>query len=111
MKNFDCNDPTLSATDKELIQKSFRLMDVIRTLMETFADNSKCKRQLYINKFEPKLEQDVDKATSASHLYTIVQLAYEQIVHDIRFNNCTDDYIVACNKLSIDVLNRQSFMG
>jgi len=111
MKTFYPDDPNLSDRDKEIVERSLYLMGVMRKLMKTFADNSKCKRQLYINKFEPKLEQDVDNAKCASHLYTIVGLAYQQLTHDIRFNNCTDDYIIACNKLSIDVLNRQSFMG
>ena len=99
MKTFYPDDPNLSTRDKELVERSLYLMGVIRKLMKTFADNSKCKRLLYINKFETKLEEDVDNASCASHLYTIIGIAYEQITHDIRFDNCRDDYIIAMNSL------------
>ena len=38
-------------------------------------------------------------AKCASSMYTEMSFIYEQVVHDIRFNNCRDDYIIAMNSL------------
>ena len=32
-------------------------------------------------------------------MYTQMSFIYEQVMHDIRFDNCRDDYTTAMNKL------------
>ena len=98
-KTFYPDDPNLSTRDKELVDSTYNLFKVIRKLLQTFADNSKCKRLLYVHKIEPRIDQCFADAKCASSMYTDMGLIYDQVVHDIRFNNCTDDYIIAMNKL------------
>ena len=99
MKTFYPDDPNLSDRDKELVERTYYMFKVIRKLLKTFADNSKCKRGLYVNKIEPRIDQCFADAKCASSMYTQMSFIYEQVVHDIRFNNCTDDYIIAMNSL------------
>ena len=99
MKTFYPDDPNLSDRDKELVEKTYHLFKVIRKLLKTFADNSKCKRSLYVHKIEPRIDQCFADAKCASSMYTQMSFIYEQVVHDIRFNNCRDDYIIAMNSL------------
>lgn len=98
-KTFYPDDPDLSTRDKELVDRTYHMFKVIRKLLKTFADNSKCKRQLYIHKIEPRIDECFANAKCASSMYTEMGFIYEQIVHDIRFNNIRDDYIIAMNKL------------
>ena len=99
MKTFYPDDPNLSDRDKELVERTYYLFKVIRKLLKTFADNSKCKRSLYVHKIEPRIDQCFADAKCASSMYTQMSFIYEQVVHDIRFNNCRDDYIIAMNSL------------
>ena len=50
MKTFYPDDPNLSDEDKRLVERTYYLFKVVRKLLKTFADNSKCKRGLYLNK-------------------------------------------------------------
>ena len=88
MKTFYPDDPNLSDRDKELVERTYYLFKVIRKLLKTFADNSKCKRSLYVNKIEPRIDNCFAEAKCASSMYTQMSFIYEQVVHDIRFNNC-----------------------
>ena len=99
MKTFYPDDPNLSDRDKELVDRTYYLFKTIRKLLKTFADNSKCKRSLYVHKIEPRIDQCFADAKCASSMYTQMSFIYEQVVHDIRFNNCRDDYIIAMNSL------------
>ena len=99
MKTFYPDDPNLSDRDKELVEKTYHLFKVIRKLLKTFADNSKCKRGLYVNKIEPRIDDCFAEAKCASSMYTQMSFIYEQVVHDIRFDNCRDDYIIAMNSI------------
>ena len=99
MKTFYPDDPNLSDRDKELVDRTYYMFKVIRKLLKTFADNSKCKRQLYIHKIEPRIDECFANAKCASSMYTTMGFIYEQVVHDIRFDNCRDDYIIAMNGL------------
>ena len=99
MKTFYPDDPNLSDRDKELVERTYHTFKVIRKLLKTFADNSKCKRGLYVNKIEPRIDECFANARCASSMYTEMNFIYEQVVHDIRFDNCRDDYIIAMNKL------------
>ena len=98
-KTFYPDDPNLSDEDKRLVERTYHLFKVIRKLLKTFADNSKCKRGLYVNKIEPRIDNCFAEAKCASSMYTQMSFIYEQVVHDIRFNNCRDDYIIAMNSL------------
>ena len=98
-KTFYPDDPNLSDRDKELVERTYYLFKVVRKLLKTFADNSKCKRGLYVNKIEPRIDNCFAEAKCASSMYTQMSYIYEQVVHDIRFNNCRDDYIIAMNSL------------
>ena len=98
-KTFYPDDPDLSTRDKELVDRTYYMFKVIRKLLKTFADNSKCKRQLYIHKIEPRIDECFANAKCASSMYTTMGFIYEQVVHDIRFDNCRDDYIIAMKKL------------
>ena len=98
-KTFYPDDPNLSDRDKELVDRTYYMFKVVRKLLKTFADNSKCKRQLYIHKIEPRIDDCFAFAKCASSMYTEMNFIYEQVVHDIRFDNCRDDYIIAMNKL------------
>ena len=93
------DDPNLSDTDKALVERTYYLFKVIRKLLKTFADNKACSRQLYVYKIEPRIDDCFAEAKCASSMYTQMGFIYEQIVHDIRFNNIRDDYIIAMNKL------------
>ena len=99
MKTFYPDDPNLSDRDKELVERTYYLFKVVRKLLKTFADNSKCKRSLYVHKIEPRIDQCFADAKCASSMYTQMSFIYEQVVHDIRFDNCRDDYIIAMNSL------------
>jgi len=96
---FQPDDPNLSTRDKELVERTYYMFKVIRKLLKTFADNSKCKRQLYVHKIEPRIDNCFAEAKCASSMYTQMGFIYEQVVHDIRFNNMRDDYIIAMNNL------------
>ena len=98
-KTFYPDDINLSDRDKELVERTYYMFKVIRKLLKTFADDSKCKRQLYVHKIEPRIDQCFAEAKCASSMYTQMNFIYEQVVHDIRFDNCRDDYIIAMNKL------------
>ena len=98
-KTFYPDDPNLSDRDKELVERTYYMFKVIRKLLKTFADNKKCARGLYVNKIEPRIDQCFADAKCASSMYTEMNFIYEQVVHDIRFDNCRDDYIIAMNKL------------
>ena len=98
-KTFYPDDPNLSDEDKRLVDRTYYMFKVIRKLLKTFADNSKCKRGLYVNKIEPRIDQCFAEAKCASSMYTQMNFIYEQVVHDIRFDNCRDDYIIAMNSL------------
>ena len=99
MKTFYPDDPNLTDLEKDYVKRTYHLFKVIRKLLKTFADNSKCKRQLYVHKIEPRIDDCFAYAKCASSMYTQMGFIYEQIVHDIRFNNIRDDYIIAMNKL------------
>ena len=94
MKTFYPDDPNLSDRDKELVERTYYLFKTIRKLLKTFADNSKCKRSLYVHKIEPRIDNCFAEAKCASSMYTQMSFIYEQVVHDIRFDNCRDDYII-----------------
>ena len=98
-KTFYPDDINLSHRDKELVERTYHMFKVIRKLLKTFADDSKCKRGLYVNKIEPRIDECFANAKCASSMYTEMGFIYEQVVHDIRFDNCRDDYIIAMNKL------------
>ena len=98
-KTFYPDDPNLSDEDKRLVERTYYLFKVVRKLLKTFADNKKCARGLYVNKIEPRIDNCFAEAKCASSMYTQMSFIYEQVVHDIRFNNCRDDYIIAMNKL------------
>ena len=98
-KTFYPDDPNLSDLDKDRVEKTYHMFKVIRKLLNTFAFNNECKRQLYVNKIEPRIDQCFAEAKCASSMYTDMSLIYDQVVHDIRFNNCTDDYIISMNSL------------
>ena len=99
MKTFYPDDPNLSDRDKELVERTYHTFKVIRKLLKTFADNKKCARGLYVNKIEPRIDNCFAEAKCASSMYTQMSFIYEQVVHDIRFDNCRDDYIIAMNSL------------
>ena len=99
MKTFYPDDPNLSDRDKELVDRTYYLFKVVRKLLKTFADNKKCARGLYIAKIEPRIDNCFAEAKCASSMYTQMNFIYEQVVHDIRFDNCRDDYIIAMNGL------------
>ena len=99
MKTFYPDDPNLSDRDKELVERTYYLFKVVRKLLKTFADNKKCARGLYVNKIEPRIDECFANAKCASSMYTQMSFIYEQVVHDIRFNNMRDDYIIAMNSL------------
>ena len=99
MKTFYPDDPNLSDEDKRLVERTYYLFKVVRKLLKTFADNKKCARGLYVNKIEPRIDNCFAEAKCASSMYTQMSFIYEQVVHDIRFDNCRDDYIIAMNKL------------
>ena len=99
MKTFYPDDPNLSDEDKRLVERTYYLFKVVRKLLKTFADNKKCARGLYVNKIEPRIDNCFAEAKCASSMYTQMSFIYEQVVHDIRFNNCRDDYIIAMNSL------------
>ena len=99
MKTFYPDDPNLSDEDKRLVERTYYLFKVVRKLLKTFADNKKCARGLYVNKIEPRIDQCFADAKCASSMYTEMNFIYEQVTHDIRFDNCRDDYIIAMNKL------------
>ena len=98
-KTFYPDDPNLSDEDKRLVERTYYLFKVVRKLLKTFADNKKCARGLYVNKIEPRIDNCFAEAKCASSMYTQMSFIYEQVVHDIRFDNCRDDYIIAMNKL------------
>ena len=98
-KTFYPDDPNLSDEDKRLVERTYYMFKVIRKLLKTFADNKKCARGLYVNKIEPRIDNCFAEAKCASSMYTQMSFIYEQVVHDIRFDNCRDDYIIAMNKL------------
>ena len=95
------DDPNLSDRDKELVERTYYLFKVIRKLLKTFADSKQWQsvQGLYIEKIEPRIDECFANAKCASSMYTEMSFIYEQVVHDIRFNNCRDDYIIAMNKL------------
>ena len=99
MKTFYPDDPNLSDEDKRLVERTYYLFKVVRKLLKTFADNKKCARGLYVNKIEPRIDQCFADAKCASSMYTEMNFIYEQVTHDIRFDNCRDDYIIAMNSL------------
>ena len=99
MKTFYPDDPNLSDEDKRLVERTYYLFKVVRKLLKTFADNKKCARGLYVNKIEPRIDDCFAEAKCASSMYTQMSFIYEQVVHDIRFDNCRDDYIIAMNGL------------
>ena len=99
MKTFYPDDPNLSDEDKRLVERTYYLFKTIRKLLKTFADNNKCKRSLYVHKIEPRIDDCFAFAKCASSMYTEMSFIYEQVVHDIRFDNCRDDYIIAMNGL------------
>ena len=99
MKTFYPDDPNLSDRDKELVERTYYLFKVVRKLLKTFADNKKCARGLYVNKIEPRIDNCFAEAKCASSMYTQMSFIYEQVTHDIRFDNCRDDYIIAMNSL------------
>ena len=99
MKTFYPDDPNLSDEDKRLVERTYYLFKTIRKLLKTFADNKKCARGLYVNKIEPRIDNCFAEAKCASSMYTQMSFIYEQVVHDIRFDNCRDDYIIAMNSL------------
>ena len=98
-KTFYPDDPNLSDEDKRLVERTYYLFKVVRKLLKTFADNKKCALGLYIAKIEPRIDNCFAEAKCASSMYTQMSFIYEQVVHDIRFDNCRDDYIIAMNKL------------
>ena len=98
-KTFYPDDPNLSDEDKRLVERTYYLFKVVRKLLKTFADNKKCARGLYVNKIELTIDNCFAEAKCASSMYTQMNFIYEQVVHDIRFDNCRDDYIIAMNKL------------
>jgi len=98
-KTFYPDDPNLSDEDKRLVERTYYLFKVVRKLLKTFADNKKCARGLYVNKIEPRIDNCFAEAKCASSMYTQMNFIYEQVVHDIRFDNCRDDYIIAMNSL------------
>ena len=99
MKTFYPDDPNLSDEDKRLVERTYYMFKVVRKLLKTFADNKKCARGLYVNKIEPRIDDCFAEAKCASSMYTQMSFIYEQVVHDIRFDNCRDDYIIAMNGL------------
>ena len=99
MKTFYPDDPNLSDEDKRLVERTYYMFKVIRKLLKTFADNNKCKRQLYVHKIEPRIDECFANAKCASSMYTQMYLIYDQVAHDIAMDNCRDDYIIAMNKL------------
>ena len=99
MKTFYPDDPNLSDEDKRLVERTYYLFKVVRKLLKTFADNKKCARGLYVNKIEPRIDNCFAEAKCASSMYTQMSFIYDQVVHDIRFDNCRDDYIIAMNSL------------
>ena len=98
-KTFYPDDPNLSDFDKDRVEKTYHLFKVIRKLLKTFADNSKCKRQLYVHKIEPQIDQCFAEAKCASSMWQRMLCIYDQVTHDIAMDNCRDDYIIAMNKL------------
>ena len=99
MKTFYPDDPNLSDEDKRLVERTYYLFKTIRKLLKTFADNKKCARGLYVDKIEPRIDNCFAEAKCASSMYTQMSFIYVQVVHDIRFDNCRDDYIIAMNSL------------
>ena len=98
-KTFYPDDINLSYRDKELVEKTYHMFKVIRKLLKTFADNNKCKRQLYVHKIEPQIDQCFAEAKCASSMWQRMLCIYDQVTHDIAMDNCRDDYIIAMNKL------------
>ena len=99
MKTFYPDDPNLTDLEKDYVERTYHLFKVIRKLLKTFADNSKCKRGLYVNKIEPRIDQCFAEAKYATSMYQRMLCIYDQVTHDIAMDNCRDDYIIAMNKL------------
>ena len=99
MKTFYPDDPNLTDLEKDYVERTYHLFKVIRKLLKTFADNSKCKRQLYVHKIEPQIDQCFAEAKYATSMYQRMLCIYDQVTHDIAMDNCRDDYIIAMNKL------------
>ena len=99
MKTFYPDDPNLTDLEKDRVEKTYHLFKVIRKLLKTFADNSKCKRGLYVAKIEPQIDQCFAEAKCASSMWQRMLVIYDQVTHDIAMDNCRDDYIIAMNKL------------
>ena len=93
------DDPNLTVLEKDYVERTYHLFKVIRKLLKTFADNSKCKRQLYVHKIEPQIDECFAEAKCASSMYQRMLCIYDRVTHDIAFDNCRDDYIIAMNKL------------
>ena len=99
MKTFYPDDPNLTDLEKDYVERTYHLFKVIRKLLKTFADNSKCKRGLYVNKIEPRIDNCFAEAKCASSMYQRMLCIYDQVTHDIAMDNCRDDYIIAMNGL------------
>ena len=104
MKTFYHDDPNLTDHEKQLVERSYHMFRTIRTMYRTFINpNRKAfSRQLYIDKHEPSMDEAMSSAKSAHHLYALMTSVYDQLMHDIKFDNCRDDYIIAMNKLPWD---------
>ena len=98
MKTFYPDDPNLTDLEKDYVKRTYHLFKVIRKLLKTFADNSKCKRGLYVAKIEPQIDQCFAEANYATSMYQRMLCIYDQVTHDIAMDNCRDDYIIAMNK-------------
>ena len=98
-KTFYPDDINLSYRDKELVERTYYLFKVIRKLLKTFADNSKCKRGLYVAKIETQIDECFAEAKCASWMWQRMLCIYDQVTHDIAIDNCRDDYIIAMNRL------------
>ena len=99
MKTFYPDDPNLSDEDKRLVERTYYLFKTIRKLLKTFADNKQCSRSLYVHKIEPRIDQCFADAKCASSMYQRMLCIYDRVTHDIAFDNCRDDYIIAMNSL------------
>ena len=99
MKTFYPDDPNLTDLEKDYVKRTYHLFKVIRKLLKTFADNSKCKRGLYIAKIEPRIDECFAEAKYATSMYQRMLCIYDQVTHDIAMDNCRDDYIIAMNNL------------
>ena len=95
MKTFYPDDPNLTDLEKDYVKRTYHLFKVIRKLLKTFADNSKCKLGLYIAKIESQIDKCFAEAKSASSMYQRMLCIYDQATHDIAMDYCRDDYIIA----------------